>query len=69
MVINYHLIGDSAMAKLDPSVFSTDSNGLDDQIMALRRRFTVASQSKSLYSTKRHYILSSAQARTLWRII
>ena len=48
MVINYHRIGDSTMTNLDPGVFSTDSNGLDEQIKALRRRFTFISPSEAL---------------------
>ena len=48
MVINYHRIGNSTMTNLDPGVFSTDSNGLDEQIRALRRRFTFISPSEAL---------------------
>jgi peptidoglycan/xylan/chitin deacetylase (PgdA/CDA1 family) len=48
MVLNYHRIGDSAMANLDPGVFSTDSDGLDEQIKALRRRFTFISPLEAL---------------------
>ena len=48
MVLNYHRIGDSAMANLDPGVFSTDSDGLDEQIKALRRRFTFISPPEAL---------------------
>jgi peptidoglycan/xylan/chitin deacetylase (PgdA/CDA1 family) len=48
MVINYHRIGNSTMTGLDPGVFSTDSNGLDEQIKALRRRFTFISPSEAL---------------------
>lgn len=48
MVINYHRIGNSTMTDLDPGVFSTDSNGLDSHIKALRRRFTFISPSEAL---------------------
>jgi len=48
MVINYHRIGNSTMTGLDPGVFSTDSHGLDEQIKALRRRFTFISPSEAL---------------------
>jgi peptidoglycan/xylan/chitin deacetylase (PgdA/CDA1 family) len=48
MVINYHRIGNSTMTGLDPGVFSTDSDGLDEQIRALRRRFTFVSPSEAL---------------------
>jgi hypothetical protein len=48
MVLNYHRIADSAMANLDPGVFSTDSDGLDEQIKALRRRFTFISPLEAL---------------------
>lgn len=48
MVLNYHRIGDSAMTDLDPGVFSTDSDGLDEQIKALRRRFTFISPLEAL---------------------
>jgi len=48
MVINYHRIGNSTLTNLDPGVFSTDSIGLDEQITALRRRFTFISPSEAL---------------------
>ena len=48
MVINYHRIGNSTLTNLDRGVFSTDSNGLDDQIKALRKRFTFVTPSEAL---------------------
>jgi peptidoglycan/xylan/chitin deacetylase (PgdA/CDA1 family) len=48
MVLNYHRIGDSNMANLDPGVFSTDSDGLNEQIKALRKRFTFISPLEAL---------------------
>jgi peptidoglycan/xylan/chitin deacetylase (PgdA/CDA1 family) len=48
LVLNYHRIGDSRTTEFDPGVFSTDAAGLDEQLIALKRRFTIVTPGESL---------------------
>jgi peptidoglycan/xylan/chitin deacetylase (PgdA/CDA1 family) len=48
LVLNYHRIGDLNASCHDRGVFSTDADGLDHQLAALKRRFTVVAPADSL---------------------
>jgi peptidoglycan/xylan/chitin deacetylase (PgdA/CDA1 family) len=48
LVLNYHRIGDRTATRFDPGVFSTDSEGLDEQLRVLRQRYTIVTPDESL---------------------
>ncbi|MDX2158254.1 MAG: polysaccharide deacetylase family protein [Hyphomicrobiaceae bacterium] len=41
LILNYHRIGDPAATSFDREVFSTDAEGLDRQVRALKRRYRI----------------------------
>jgi peptidoglycan/xylan/chitin deacetylase (PgdA/CDA1 family) len=48
IVVNYHRIGDACRTHFDPGVFTTDADGLDEQIAALKRRYAFVTPSDAL---------------------